>query len=99
MHRWERLARDRSEEHGVYVAVAQLVGNEGGKAFPGGSVITGPAGEVRARGPLWDESAVSVTLDLDDITRARASSPLLADLRALLPHMLRALNRTGGCES
>ncbi|MEO6865942.1 MAG: nitrilase-related carbon-nitrogen hydrolase [Gemmatimonadaceae bacterium] len=95
MHRWERLARDRAEEHGVFVAVIQLTGNEGGKAFPGGSVIAGPDGDVRARAPLWEEAAMPVTLDLGDITRARASSPLLADLRTMLPHMLRSLERAG----
>ena len=92
-HRWERLARDRAEEHGVYVAVIQLVGNEGGKAFPGGSVVAGPDGDVRARAPLWDEAAVSLTLDLHDVTRVRASSPLLADLRTMLPHVLRSMQR------
>jgi predicted amidohydrolase len=95
MHRWERLARDRAEEHGVFIALVQLVGNEGGKAFPGGSVIVGPHGDVRARAPLWDEASIAVRLDLADITRARASSPLLADLRTMLPHVLRSLQRAG----
>ena len=95
MHRWERLARDRAEEHGVFVALIQLTGNEGGKAFPGGSVIAGPHGDIRARAPLWDEASIAVTLDLSDITRARASSPLLSDLRTMLPHMLRSLGRAG----
>lgn len=94
-HRWERLARDRAEEHGVFFALIQLTGNEGGKAFPGGSVIAGPDGAIRARAPLWDEASIAVTLDLGDITRARASSPLLADLRTMLPHMLRSLERAG----
>lgn len=98
MHRWERLARDRAEEHGVFVALIQLTGNEGGKAFPGGSVVAGPEGTIRARAPLWDEAAIPVTLDLGDITRARASSPLLADLRTMLPHMLRSLARAGESE-
>jgi predicted amidohydrolase len=95
MHRWERLARDRAEEHGVFIALIQLTGNEGGKAFPGGSVIAGPHGDIRARAPLWDEASIAVTLALGDITRARASSPLLADLRTMLPHMLRSLERAG----
>jgi predicted amidohydrolase len=94
LHRWERLARDRAEEHGMYVIVTQLVGNEGGKAFAGGSIVAGPHGEIRTRGPLWNEAILPVTLDLRDITRARADTPLLSDLRALLPHMLHALNRT-----
>ena len=95
MHRWERLARDRAEEHGVFVALIQLTGNEGGKAFSGGSLIAGPDGDVRARAPLWEEASIAVSLDLGDITRARGSSPLLADLRTMLPHMLRSLGRAG----
>jgi predicted amidohydrolase len=94
LHRWERLARDRAEEHGVFVVVTQLVGNEGGKAFAGGSVVAGPHGDVRARAPLWEEAVLAVSIDLEDITRARADSPLLADLRMLLPHLGRALRRT-----
>jgi predicted amidohydrolase len=93
LHRWSRLARDRAEEHGVYVVVTQLVGNEGGKAFAGGSIVTGPAGDVRAQGPLWDEAVIPVTMDVHDITRARADTPLLADLRTMLPHMVRSLRR------
>lgn len=98
MHRWERLARDRAEEHGIYMVVTQLVGNEGGKAFPGGSVVAGPHGDVRGRAPLWNEAVLQLTLDLDDITRARASSPLLADLRIMLPHMMRALGHAAGSD-
>lgn len=93
LHRWERLARDRAEEHGVYVAVVQLVGSEGGRVFPGGSVVAGPHGDVRARAPLWDECVVPVRLELDDIARARVASPLLADLRAMVPHLTRSLER------
>jgi len=96
LHRWERLARDRSEEHGVWVVVTQLLGDEGGKAFAGGSIVAAPNGDLCARAPLWEEAILPVTLDLDDITRARADAPLLADLHALLPHMLRALGRSTG---
>src|SRR5438309_258601 len=37
--RWERIVRNIAEEHGVFVAYASLVGFEGGKGFPGGSVV------------------------------------------------------------
>src|SRR5678815_5336705 len=39
--RWERLARDMADEHGLYVALAHLVGGEGGKQFPGSAMIAG----------------------------------------------------------
>ena len=91
--RWERLARDIAEEHGVFVSVSNLVGDEGGKVFPGGAMVCGPAGDVRVRGPLWEEALVSAPLDLADLTRARADMPLLADLRVALPHLLGTLGR------
>src|SRR5207302_563052 len=47
VNRWERLARDIAEEHGVFVALANLVGSEGGKMFPGASMVMGPKGDVR----------------------------------------------------
>ena len=90
--RWERLARDIAEEHGVFVALAHLVGNEGGKTFAGGSMVAGPKGEVRVRGPLWEEAIVTMTLDLADLTRARADMPLLTDLETMLPHLLTSLS-------
>ncbi len=91
--RWGRLARDIADEHGVYVALANLVGSEGGKTFPGASVVMGPKGDLRGRAPLWDESILSVTIDLGDVTRARADMPLIADLEAMMPHLDESLHR------
>jgi predicted amidohydrolase len=89
--RWERLARDMADEHGVYLALAHLVGSEGGKQFPGASVLAGPKGDIRARGPLWEEALVLAQVDLDDVTRARADMPLIADLETMMPHMREAI--------
>ena len=91
--RWERLARDMADEHGVYVALIPLVGSEGGKQFPGSALLAGPKGEVRARGPVWDEALVLAHLDLSDVTRARSDMPLLADLETMLPHLRDSLSR------
>ncbi len=90
--RWERLVRDMAEEHGVYVALANLAGTEGGKVFPGASIVAGPWGELRGRAPLWDEGVIALPLDLGDITRARSDMPLLADLSVELPHLLDSLD-------
>jgi NAD+ synthetase len=89
--RWDRLARDIADEHGLYVALPTLVGGEGGKQFPGSAMIAGPRGEVRARGPMWHEALVVATLDLDDVTRARADMPLVADLETMVPHLRAAM--------
>ncbi len=93
--RWDRLARDIADEHGVYVALANLVGSEGGKTFPGGSVVMGPKGDVLGRAPLWDEGLLSITIDLADVTRARADMPLIADLEAMIPHLDSSLQAVG----
>ncbi len=91
--RWTRLIRDIAEEHGVYVTLANLVGSEGGKMFQGSSLVMGPRGDTRARAPVWDEALLTATIDLDDITRARADSPLLSDLRTMLPILRPELDR------
>ena len=91
--RWERLVRDMADEHGVYVVLACLVGSEGGKMFPGASTVAGPKGEVRARAPLWQESLMTLSIDIDDVTRARADTPLIADLEVMMPHLQASLAR------
>jgi NAD+ synthetase len=90
--RWNRLVQDIAGEHGVYVALAQLVGFEGGKAFPGGSLVAGPRGELLAEAPIFEEALLRVTLDFEEITRARADMPLLSDLEMRLPHLLGSLH-------
>ncbi len=93
--RWDDLVRGAALEHGLFVGVCQLVGSEGGKVFPGGSVVAGPDGNILARGPLMEEGLVSVVLSGGDIDRARFESPLLSDLQQMLPHLQRALDRSG----
>ena len=93
LKRWERLARDIAEEHGVFVALVNLVGTEGGKTFSGGSIICGPHGDVRAQAPLWDETIMSISLDPQDLTRARSDAPLLTDLQTMMPHLMRNVDR------
>jgi len=92
LNRWTRIVQDIASEHGVYVALAQLVGFEGGKAFPGGSIVATPRGELVAQGPLFEEALIPATLDFEEITRARADLPLLADLEMRLPHLLGSLH-------
>src|SRR2546425_13331445 len=72
---------------------ASLVGFEGGKGFPGGSVVVSPGGQIALRGPLFEEAVLTYDLDLDELTRARADSPLLADLEVNLPHLIKHLGK------
>jgi NAD+ synthase (glutamine-hydrolysing) len=91
--RWERLGREIAGEHGVFVALTQLVGFEGGKGFPGGSLLVGPEGDVVAQAPLFEDATVSHTINLDTIVRVRAEAPLLSDLEVKLPHLIESLER------
>ena len=91
LSRWEALAPATALEHGVFVVVSQLVGSEGGKVFPGGSIAVGPDGTVLARGPLFEAGVTVAQLESADLDRARVASPLLADLEQTLPHLQSAL--------
>jgi NAD+ synthase (glutamine-hydrolysing) len=90
--RWSRIVQDIAGEHGVYVALAQLVGFEGGKAFPGGSILAGPRGDILTEGPIFEEALIRGRVDFEEITRARADLPLLSDLEMRLPHLLGSLH-------
>ncbi len=94
LRRWDALAPATAVEHGVFVVVSQLVGSEGGKVFPGGSLAVGPEGEVLARGPLLEEGVTVACLESAAIDRTRVKSPLLADLEQALPHLQKALARS-----
>ena len=91
LRRWEHIVQDIAGEHGVFVALSQLVGFEGGKAFAGGSLVAGPRGSLIAQGPLFEEGLVPAALDFEEITRARADLPLLSDLEMRLPHLVGGL--------
>jgi NAD+ synthetase len=95
VRRWEILARQIADEHGIYVAFAQLGGFEGGKGLQGSSLVVGPQGNVLVRGPVFDEALVSARLDYDQITRARSEQPLLADLELQLLNLLDASEAEG----
>ena len=95
LRRWEALAPGIALEHGIFVVVSQLVGSEGGKLFPGGSLAVGPDGAILTRGPLLEEGMVPVHLDGGEIGRARFQAPLLADLEVMLPHLESALRQVG----
>jgi predicted amidohydrolase len=93
VRRWERTVQALAAEHGFYIILAQLAGFEGGKALSGGSLVVGPRGEVLARAPLFEEALLTAELDLHEITRARAETPLLSDLEMRLPHLVESLAR------
>jgi NAD+ synthase (glutamine-hydrolysing) len=92
--RWDRLIRDIAEEHSVFVTLSALVGSEGGRMFQGGSLVVGPRGDTRSRAPAFEEALLTADIDLDDITKARADSPMLSDMRTMLPRLRSELDRS-----
>lgn len=95
LERWDVAARALTLEHGVHLALAHLVGSEGGRIFAGGSALYGPGAQVLARGPLFEEGLVEALVSLAHGRQARVRSPMLEDLRTFLPHLGRALERAG----
>jgi len=79
---YERMITEVSEEHGVYCANCQLTGFEGGKGLVGGSAVSGPTGEILARGPVGEEYLLLAPVDFDQVVIARAALPLLSDLQS-----------------
>jgi NAD+ synthetase len=93
VRRWDRVAQQVAGEHGIYVVLAQLAGFEGGKALQGASVVAGPGGEIIAAAPLFEEAILRVDLDLEEIARVRAASPMLSDLEMRLPFLADQMDR------
>ncbi len=94
VERWDVAGRAVALQYGVPLAIAHLVGTEGGKMFAGGSAVYGPGAQVLRRGDLFEESHLDVALSLEDIRMKRVRSPMLEDLRAMLPHLREALDRS-----
>lgn len=91
LERYERLLRSISEEHGVWTINSMLVGFEGGKGFTGGSMIVDPLGHVVARGPTAQEHILMAEVDMNEVARARAATPLLSDLKSSTLEIIRLL--------
>jgi predicted amidohydrolase len=87
LSRWKHLLPGVADEHNVWVVYAGLVGFEGGKGFTGSSCVVDPWGRTIAEGSVLEECIVTATVDLEDVATARAASPLLADLEAVLPDL------------
>jgi predicted amidohydrolase len=67
---WERMARTTAQLYGIYVALANRVGAEGGVTFAGGSVIAGPDGSVLARASDMNEDVILVDASREMLRRA-----------------------------
>lgn len=89
--RWSAIIQGIATEHSVFVLNSSLVGFEGGKGFVGYAQAFDAQGACIAQGKLFEESVVITDIYLETIPIARYESPLLADLRANLPELIRNL--------
>lgn len=80
--KYEQLLSAISAEHNVFTVNAALCGFEGGKGFPGGSMVFDPEGQVLVSSPLQDEHLAIAEIDLEQVRLARSRSPLLGDLQS-----------------
>jgi predicted amidohydrolase len=68
---WERIARVTAELYGVYVALANRSGVEGGVTFAGGSMLVAPTGQVLAQAPPLGDTVLHAELTAHELERAR----------------------------
>ena len=79
---WEILLRARAIETGAFVlAPAQGGVHEDGRGTWGRSIIVAPWGEVLARADGDEPGVIMADLDLDQVAKARAAIPALANDR------------------
>jgi len=91
--RWRRLLITAAEEHNLFIAFTSLVGFEGGRGLVGNSMLVGPNGEILNEAPSAKDYLLRTTIDPEDITVARARSPMVADLQAVLGDLALELNQ------
>jgi predicted amidohydrolase len=65
-------------QNGVFIAMCNRTGAEGGVVFCGESIVVGPDGELVAKAPTAKEALLIADLDLADIARARERRPFLS---------------------
>ena len=68
---WERIARTTAQLYGIYVALANRTGVEGGVTFAGGSLVVGPDGVVLQRSDERSETTLIAELSQTELARAR----------------------------
>ncbi|MGH7504831.1 MAG: nitrilase-related carbon-nitrogen hydrolase [Longimicrobiales bacterium] len=68
---WERIARTTAQLYGIYVALANRTGVEGGVTFGGGSLIVDPSGTIVAQGDAFGDALLHVELEPAVLAAAR----------------------------
>jgi predicted amidohydrolase len=88
---WEHLNLFYARFLGIYTLYVNRVGVEDGVTFGGGTQAVDPSGRLLFRAGWEEEGLFDVTIDPEEIRRARLTNPLLRDERPDL--VLRELRR------
>lgn len=78
---WQTIQRSHAIANGVFVAVANRVGQEGELTFWGSSFVSDPFGRVLAEASQDQEEILLVECDLSRIEETRRNWPFLRDRR------------------
>ncbi len=90
---WQRIAQATAELYGIWVALANRTGVEGGVTFAGGSLIVAPDGSVVAQAGDA-ETVIAAELSVDALRRARSPySHARDDDPRLTARLLQALSQ------
>ncbi|MEX2282981.1 MAG: nitrilase-related carbon-nitrogen hydrolase [Gemmatimonadota bacterium] len=76
---WLNIACTTARLYGIYVAVCNRVGVEGGVTFAGGSLVAGPNGDPLIVSASADEQLLEAEIDRAEIIRARQPYAHLRD--------------------
>lgn len=90
----ETINKSYAAIFGDYVIHSNRVGFEDGQNFWGGSTIFNPDGDLVVQAPYFEEALTVAEIDLNQIRRSRARTPLLRDEKPELT--LRELRRITG---
>ncbi len=85
---FEAVMKARAIEDTIYFIYSNLVGFDSRMDFWGGSEVVSPRGSVISKGPYFEESTISATIEEETITLARSLRPTLRDTRVNIKNAL-----------
>ena len=69
------LISTRAADNGLIVAYLNCIGGQDELVFDGDSMVSDAGGKMVARGPAFEESLMTVDLDIDELLRSRSGEP------------------------
>ncbi|MXX80039.1 MAG: NAD+ synthase [Chloroflexi bacterium] len=76
----EQMLATRAADNAVLTLYCNLVGGQDHLIFDGGSTVYGPGGELIARAPMFEETLLTVDLDVEEVRQTRLHDPRLRRL-------------------